>query len=107
MNEVPEMKAILINAENRSIDAIDITGRDDLVRLIGFDTIESDAVGTEGDRLFFDEECFLRGTSGRFQIDSIIPVSGQGVVVGSSDDGSTLRDVATGIEELRSRIKYL
>jgi len=101
------MKAILINPENRSIDAIDLSGRDDLVRLIGFDTIESDAVGTAGDRLFFDEECFLRGTTGRFQIDSIIPVSGKAVIVGSDEDGSTLRDVATSIDELRSRIKYL
>ncbi len=101
------MKAILINPENRSIDAIDITGREDLVRLIGFDTLESDAVGTAGDRLFFDEECFLRGTTGRFQIDSIIPVSGKAVIVGSDEDGSALRDAVTPVEDLRSRIKYL
>jgi hypothetical protein len=101
------MKAILINPENRSIDPIDITGRDDLVRLIGFDTLESDAVGTEGDRLYFDEECFLRGTTGRFQIDTIIPVSGKGVIVGTAGDGHTLRDAMTDIEALRSRIKYL
>ncbi len=101
------MKAILINPENRSIDPIDITGRDDLIRLIGFDTLESDAVGTEGDRLYFDEECFLRGTTGRFQIDTIIPVSGKGVIVGTAGDGSTLRDAMTNINALRSRIKYL
>lgn len=101
------MKAILINPENRSIDAIDITGHDDLVRLIGFDTLESDEVGTAGDRLYFDEECFLRGTTGRFQIDTIIPVSGKGVIVGTSDEGNTLRDAVTDIGELRSRIKYL
>jgi len=101
------MKAILINPENRSIDPIDITGRDDLVRLIGYDTLESDAVGTEGDRLFFDEECFLRGTTGRFQVDTIIPVSGKGVIVGTDEDGSTLRDAVADIEALRSRIKYL
>jgi hypothetical protein len=101
------MKAILINPENRSIDAVDLTGRDDLVGLIGYDTIESDAVGTAGDRLYFDEECFLRGTTGRFQIDTLVPVSGKAVIVGSNEDGSTLRDVATRIDELRSRIKYL
>ncbi len=101
------MKAILINPENRSIDAIDFDDRDDLVRLIGFDTLESDAVGTTGDRLYFDEECFLRGTSGRFQIDTIIPVSGKGVIVGTAEDGNTLSDVVTGIDELRSRIKFL
>lgn len=101
------MKAILINPEKRSVEAIDIQGRDDLVRLIGYDTLESDAVGTAGDRLFFDEECFLRGTSGRFQIDTVVPVSGTGVLVGSRDEGGTLCDVATSVEELRGRIKYL
>jgi hypothetical protein len=101
------MKAILINPENRSLEAIDISGHDDLVKLIGYDTLESDAVGTAGDRLYFDEECFLRGTSGRFQIDTIIPVSGKGVIVGTAEDGTTLRDAVTDIDALRSRIKYL
>lgn len=101
------MKAILVDPETRSLESIDIDDRSDLVRVIGFDTLESDAVGTKGDRLFFDEECFLRGTGGRFQIDSIIPVAGKGVVVGSSDDGDTLCDAVTDIDALRSRIKYL
>lgn len=101
------MKAFLISPENRSIEAININGREDIAKLIGFDTIESDAVGTAGDRLYFDEECFLRGTSGRFQIDSVIPVSGKAVIVGTADGGSTLRDTVTDIDSLRSRIKYL
>jgi hypothetical protein len=101
------MKAILIDPENRTIESVDIDDRDDIVRLVGFDTLESDAVGTAGDRLYFDEECFLRGTTGRFQIDTVIPVSGKGVIVGTAEHGSTLRDAATGIDELRSRIRYL
>ena len=101
------MKALLINPETRSIEAIDIASHADLASLIGYDTIESDAVGTAGDRLYFDEECFLRGTTGRFQIDTIIPVSGRAVIVGTADDGATLRDVASTIEDMRSRIKYL
>jgi len=101
------VKALLINPAHPSIESIDINQREDIARLIGFDTIESDAVGTAGDRLFFDEECFLRGTSGRFQIDNIIPVSGRAVIVGTADDGATLCDVATDIADLRARIKYL
>ena len=101
------MKAILINPETRSIEFVDIDSRDDIVRLVGFDTLESDAVGTEGDRLYFDEECFLRGTTGRFQIDTIIPVSGKGVIVGTAADGSTLCDASTDVDALRNRIKYL
>lgn len=101
------MKALLINPERRAIETIDIQSHADLVRLIGYDTLESDAIGTAGDRLYFDEECFLRGTAGRFQIDNIIPVSGRAVVVGTADHGATLRDAATDIEDLRSRIQYL
>lgn len=71
------MKAILIQPDTRSVESIDIDSHADIVRLVGYDTLESDAVGTTGDRLFFDEECFLRGTGGRFQIDSLIPVSGR------------------------------
>jgi hypothetical protein len=101
------MKALLIDPENRSLEPIDIQGREDIVKLIGYDTIESDAVGTAGDRLYFDEECFLRGSRGRFQIDSVIPVSGRAVLVGTADEGRTLRDVATDADSLRQRIKYL
>ena len=101
------MKALLIDPEHRSIEAIEIVGHEDIARLIGFDTVESDAVGNAGDRLFFDEECFLRGTGGRFQGDSLIPISGRAVVTGASGDGTTLRDVATDVETLRGRIKYL
>jgi hypothetical protein len=101
------VKALLIDPENRSLEPVDIQGREDIAKLIGYDTIESDAVGTAGDRLYFDEECFLRGSSGRFQIDSVIPVSGRAVLVGSADDGRTLRDVAMDADSLRSRIKYL
>lgn len=97
----------MIDPENRSLEPVDIQGREDIVKLIGYDTIESDAVGTAGDRLFFDEECFLRGTQGRFQIDSVIPVSGKAVVVGTADGGSTLRGAVTDVENPRSRIKYL
>ena len=101
------MKALLIDPETRSIETIEIQGRDDLVRLIGYETLESDAVGDAGDRLFFDEECFLRGTAGRFQIDRLIPVSGKGIVVGAESDAESLGDVTTDIEDLRRRISYL
>jgi hypothetical protein len=101
------MKALLINPENRSIEAIDVADHAAIAKQIGYDTIESDTVGTAGDRLYFDEECFLRGTKGRFQIDSVIPVSGKAVLIGTAGDGKTLRDVAIDIDSLRSRIKYL
>ena len=99
--------AIVISPATQSIETVDVATLADIKAIIGYDTLESDAIGTRGDRLYFDEECFLRGTSGRFQIDTVIPVSGRAVIVGTADDGATLRDVATDIEDVRSRIKYL
>ena len=101
------MKAFLITPETKSVEEIDITGHDEIVKLIGFDSVTSDEIGPDGDRLYFDEECFLRGTSGRFQVDTVIPVSGTGVIAGSFDDGTNLRDVVSSIDNIRSRIKYL
>lgn len=100
------MKALLISPEKQKIEEIEIAGEDDIIGLIGFDTLESDSIGPQGDHLYFDEECFLRGTAGRFQIDKLIPVSGKGVVVGIAADGS-LQDVITTTDELQGRIKYL
>jgi len=101
------MRASLITPATQSIEVVEIANLEDVKALIGFDTLESDAVGTAGDRLYFDEECFLRGTAGRFRIDKVIPVAGKGVVVGTSDGGLALRDVETDIEDLRRRITYL
>jgi len=101
------MKAILIDPEKQTVEAVDIDGREDIARLIGYDTIESDEIGPGGDRLYFDEECFLRGAAGRFQIDNVVPVSGKGLVVGTLDAGATLRDTASDVAALRQRLKYL
>ena len=101
------MKALLITPDSGAIEAVEITGREDIVKLIGYESLETDSVGAEGDLLYFDEECFLRGSKGRFQIDKIIPVSGKGVIVGTEEDGVSLRDAATDIADLRARIKFL
>jgi hypothetical protein len=100
------MKAILISPATQTIEPVEVRDLDDVKTLVGFDTLESDAVGTQGDRLYFDEECFLRGTTGRFQIDKVIPVAGTGVIVGTAAGGA-LQDAQSDIEDLRRRIKYL
>lgn len=100
------MKAIIIRPENQSIEPVEVNDKDEIISLIGFDTVIGDEVGSNGDKLYFDEECFLRGTEGRFQVDKLIPVSGIGVVIGSDADES-LSDVNTDIEDIRSRTKFL
>lgn len=103
------MKALLITPADQRIEAIEVSGHDAIAGLIGFDTIASDEVGPQGDRLFFDEECFIRGDAveGRFQIDSVAPVAGKGIVIGSADDGATLGDVHADAESLGARVKWL
>ena len=100
------MKAFLITPDTKSIESIEIEGLDDIRLRVGFDSIESDAVGADGDRLYFDEECFIRGSTGRFQIDSVIPVAGKGVVIGTTENGGMLQDVRASIEDLRQRTKF-
>jgi hypothetical protein len=100
------MKAYLINAQSKVVESVDVDNIDDIVKMIGYDTIESDSVGDLGDRLFFDEECFIRGSEGRFQLDKLIPVSGKGLLVGSNSDGSELTDANTDQDDLRNRVKF-
>ncbi|MGK2951328.1 MAG: hypothetical protein ACSLEZ_02950 [Thiobacillus sp.] len=65
----------------------------DIRRLVGYDSIDSEEIDAGGDRLFFDEGCFLRDQTGkgRFKLDSLVPVADKTVVVGSSDDGAHSR----------------
>lgn len=100
------VKAILISPEDQRIETVEVESAADIRAHIGFDTLESDTVGDTGDRLFFDEECFIRGATGRFQIDKLIPVAGKGIVVSAAADGDALADVAIGIDELRGRTRF-
>jgi hypothetical protein len=100
------MRALLITPDAQTIEEVEVADLEDIKTLIGFDTLESDAVGTQGDRLYFDEECFLRRSSGRFQIDTLIPVAGKGVIVGATDDGTVLGDALTAKADLQARIKF-
>ena len=100
------MKALLINPVEKVIEAIDVKDMNEIIKLIGYESVIADEVGEHGDNLYFDEECFLRGSEGRFQIDSLIPVSGIGVITGSSENGE-IADMQTSQSELQARIKFL
>jgi len=100
-------KAFLIDSEAQSIEQIEVTQVGEISALVGFDTIESDDVGNGADKLFFDEECFIRGTAGRFQIDKLIPVAGKGVVVGVAGDGNTLVDASVVLDDLLARTRFV
>ncbi len=103
------MPCFLIDPTQKTITAVE--GGEDLtgVRvLIGFETVDSDEIDANGDRLYFDEKCFIRQTPGvgRFQLDSLAPVAGMGVVVGSGAQGA-LQEPQVGLEDLIARVKFL
>ena len=103
------MNAYLIDANNKTVSAVDITGLDDVKRLIGYDSVDSDEIDSTGDRLFFDESCFLRDQTGkgRFKLDNLAPVADKGVVAGSSGDAASLKDAAVQLAVLQQRITWL
>ena len=101
------MKAILIDAEARSVEGVEIINKDDIEKLVGYDTLISDEIDENGDRLFLDEECFIRGAHGRFQIDRLAPVAGRAVVTGSVGAGGVQADVSATTEEISQRITWL
>ena len=100
------MKAVKVSPQQRTVEAVDVSTMDDIIELVVYETIESDEVGDNGDRLYFDEECFIRGTSGRFRLDKLMPVAGVGVIIGTAADGESLADLASDIDDLRSRISF-
>ena len=104
------MNAYLIDANQKTVSLIDlIDGLTEIRRLIGYDSIDSEEIDASGDRLFFDEGCFLRDQTGkgRFKLDNLAPVADKAVVAGSSDAGATLKDAAADLATLQGRINWL
>lgn len=99
------MKAYVITAQPFSVEPADVTSIEDIQALVGFATLEADEIDANGDHLYFDEECFLRGTQGRFKVDNLAPVSGVAVVVGRQ--AGELADVVTPLAELTERVTCL
>jgi hypothetical protein len=89
--------------------AVDISGLDDVKKLIGYDSVDSDEIDASGDRLHFDERCFLRDQSGngRFKLDNLAPVADKGVVAGSTGDAANLKDAVVSLAALQHRITWL
>lgn len=103
------MQVLTINPLTKEIQVVEIADtKEALQELIGFSTIDSDEIDDNGDRLFFDEECFIRQQSnvGRFKVDSLAPVAGIGVIV-NSKDGKTFQSSIMNAQELLKRVTYL
>jgi hypothetical protein len=102
------MRAFLIDPAARSVGSADVDSLDGIRALIGHPSIDSDEIDENGDRLYFDEACFIRAAPGapRFRLDSLAPVAGRGVVIGSCAAGSRLADAVIGLDALRRRVTF-
>ena len=104
------MQVYVINPTLKTVSAIDISGSlDDVRRLIGFTSIDSDEIDNNGDRLFFDEECFIRQHDGvgRFKVDNLAPVAGIGVIANSRDEAKSIQSPEVSLQDLTKRITFL
>ena len=98
------MKAIVIRGASQTIETIELGDSDEIAALVGQDSIISDEVDAEN-AVYFDEDCFIRGTEGRFQIDNLAPIAGIAVVTGVNAGAPA--DTSLTPEALGARVKFL
>jgi hypothetical protein len=105
------MQIYAIKPVQHKLEVVEFGGDiEEIKKIIGFDTIELDAIDDNGNVLYFDENCFLRDstTLGRFQLNSLAPVAGVGVVVRClSPDTQQFETPTMTLEELQSKVKFL
>ena len=104
------MQVFVIDPSTKDIRAAEIADGETGVRqLIGFDSVDFDEIDDNGDRLYFDESCFIRHGAdvGRFRVDSLAPVAGKGVVAGGEPGGKAIAGAQMSIEALRARVQFL
>lgn len=99
------MKAIVIDGKAQTLEETEVGREEDIRALVGQDSVIHDDID-EANAVFFDEDCFIRGTEGRFQIDALAPVAGKAVVVGRTADGA-LHETTLDVESLSERTKFL
>jgi hypothetical protein len=106
------MKAILIDALNKTITEIEIDGDlKSIYKAVGFDMIEIgfrfDDEGHPNNVIYLDEEGGFRGHEhGFFFSGAHQPWLGNGIIMGGDDEGESA-DTTVTIEEVRNRIRFL
>jgi hypothetical protein len=101
------MKAFLIDPASQSATIIHLSsGLDEIRQLIGFDTVDSDELNLTGDRLFFDEKCFIRNEpdAGRFKFATEAPVAGRGVIARMVD--GVFQDCSLSLDEVHQKLEF-
>ena len=99
------MRGFLIDGASQTIEAIDLESGDDIAALVGYDSVISDEIDA-GNAVHFDEDCFIRGTPGRFRIDNLAPIAGKAVITGKGE-GDQSADSSLDLEQLKARVVFV
>jgi len=101
------MKAILINATNRTVTEVEIN--DDLqsiYKVMGVDMIQTATYLPKNDIIYVDEEGMLKPMMNFFIYEGAHqPFAGNGLVVGTSRGGKTVAPKIS-VDEVRKNVKF-
>lgn len=98
------MRAILIDGLAKTATEIDVESEQGIAAVIGYSSIIADEIDTRN-AVYFDEDCFLRGTEGRFVLDTLPPIAGNAVVMGRAVGDQLLATELT-LDEVLGRLKF-
>jgi len=102
------MKAFLIDPVSQHITQIDLTGAKlEIQERLLAKSVAYEEIGGSTDKLCFDEDCFILAKPGRFQLDTLAPVAGVALVVGTGETEDEYLDATLSLEALHGRIRFL
>jgi len=104
------MNAYLIDPAKREIVSIELTdGTQQIAALLGAKSVDFDEIDDGGDRLYFDEDCFIKAQPGdaRFKVDHLAPVSGKGVICGTTNPSGVHLPAHNSLDRLVERVRFL
>jgi hypothetical protein len=104
------MNAYLIDPSTREIRRVDLTQcTQEIASLLGAKSVDFDEIDDGGDRLYFDEDCFIKAKPGdaRFKVDNLAPVSGAGLICGTESPDGVLQSAQNDLADIEKRVQFL
>ncbi len=104
------MNAFLIDPATREIRSMALTdGVSQIPVLLGAKSVDFDEIDDGGDRLYFDEDCFIKAKLGDacFKVDNLAPVSGTGLICGPAKADGAFEQTKNDLESLTRRVQFL
>lgn len=104
------MRAYLIDPATRTISIVELNGESkEIATLLGAKNVDFDEIDDDGDRLYFDEDCFIKAKAGdaRFKVDNLAPVSGAGLISGTESAAGVLQSANNDLAQITKRVQFL